>query len=568
MQNHHVRLLGATLACTLSVLSGCSSLQPRPATSDEIRQRVVTDQLAMYDNQEPVSGPITFYEAAARALKYNLDYRLKLLESALAANLRDVSTNALLPQFVASAGYSARSNDSGGTSIGIEDRQVSLRPSTSEQRYHQLYGLGMTWNLIDFGMAYYRTQQKSDQILMAEERRRKVAQNVLQDVRNAYWRALSAQRLKPEVDQLIARTQTALREAHEAQDKGLMPRQDILAYQRALLDAISLLTVRRQDLEFAQAELAALMSLPPGTPLVLADTQEGALPLPPLSTPEPTLELIALQNRPEIMEEWYRKRVNENDIKIAKAQLWPNVGIDMNVNYDSNAYLYNNYWAAIGLRVSLNLFRLLQLPALNEQQASQEQTDNMRRLALSMAILTQVRIGSLRYELALQELDFADDSLRVDRDLLDYANAAHTTSIGSELEVIRAEGRYLLSRYQREAAYSDCQAAWGRLYNSLGYDVMPEAIANDNIETLAQQIKLTMTRQEQNLPRLPAPDSAAPLAPFGQTPGPAGQHTAAVAAAAPSTSAAPDTPAASAAPGVPSSLLVQPTGASNASSLH
>ncbi|MFM0720834.1 TolC family protein [Paraburkholderia strydomiana] len=558
MQKHQAQIVGATLACTLTVLTGCKSLEPQPATHDQIRQRVVDDQIAMYDAQEPVTAPITFYEAAARALKYNLDYRLKLLESALASNLRDVSTNALLPQLVASAGYSQRSNDSGGTSIGIEDRQISLRPSTSEQRYHAVVGLGATWNLIDFGMAYYRTQQRSDQMLMAEERRRKVAQNVLQDVRNAYWRALSAQRLKPEVDKLIERTQAALHEAREAEDKGLMPRQDILAYQRALLDSISLLTVRRQDLEFAQAELAALISLPPGTPLVLADTQEGTLPLPPLSMPQPTLELIALQNRPEIMEEWYRKRVNENDIKIAKAQLWPNVGIDMNVNYDSNTYLYNNYWAAIGVRVSLNLFRLLQLPALNEQAQSQQQTDDMRRLALSMAILTQVRIGSLRYRLATQELDFANDSLRVDKDLLNYANAAHTTSLGSELEVIRAEGRYLLSRYQREAAYSDAQAAWGRLYNSLGYDVMPDAIAKDDVETLAQEIKRTMARQEEYLPRLPAPDSAAPLAPFGQAQPPAGQDATAARSAVPTTSSA------AAAAAAPQPLLAHPAGAPNA----
>ena len=79
--------------------------------------------------------PITFYEAAARALKYNLDYRLKLMESALAANLRDVASYEMLPRLVASAGYVGRNNDSGGTSIGIEDRQVSLRPSTSEERY-------------------------------------------------------------------------------------------------------------------------------------------------------------------------------------------------------------------------------------------------------------------------------------------------------------------------------------------------------------------------------------------------------------------------------------------------
>ncbi|SOE86917.1 Outer membrane protein TolC [Burkholderia sp. YR290] len=514
MQKHQAQVLSATVACTMLMLSGCSSLQPRPTTREEVRQRVVDDQVSMYSAQEPVTGPITFYEAAARALKYNLDYRLKLLESALASNIRDVSTNELLPQLVASAGYTDRSNDSGGESIGIVDRQVSLRPSTSEERYHKLASLGASWNLLDFGVAYYRTQQKSDQILMAEERRRKVAQNVLQDVRNAYWRALAAQRLKPEVDQLLSRTYVALRAARQAEDRGLLPKQEILAYQRALLDAVSLLTVRRQDLEFAQAELSALMSLPPGTPLVLADTQEGAMPA--VVTPEPQLEQLALQNRPEIMEEWYRKRVNENDIKIAKAQLWPNVGIDASLQYDSNEFLYNNTWSQLGIRVSINLFRLLQLPALNDQAESQRKTDDMRRLALSMAILTQVRIGTLRYQLSLQELDFANDSLRVDQSLLDYARAAHTTSFGSELEVIRAEGRYLLSRYQREAAYSDAQAAWGRLFNSIGFDVMPDAIAKDDIKTLAQEIEKTVVAQQTKQQELPAPQSPDP----GQPPRP------------------------------------------------
>ncbi len=209
---------------TLSVLSSlllvaCSAMQPKPATEAEMRDRLIGDQVQMYAQQEPVTGPLTFYDAAARALKYNLDYRLKLMESALAANLRDVQAYEMLPRLVASAGYNSRSNDSGGTSIGIEDRQVSLRPSTSEERYHKLDSLGLSWSLLDFGVAYYRTQQKSDQVLMAEERRRKVAQNVLQDVRNAYWRALGAQRLKPEVDQLLTRTRSALAAARQAEQK-------------------------------------------------------------------------------------------------------------------------------------------------------------------------------------------------------------------------------------------------------------------------------------------------------------------------------------------------------------
>jgi len=208
------------------------------------------------------------------------------------------------------------------------------------------------------------------------------------------------------------------------------------------------------------------------------------------------LEQLALENRPEIMEEWYRKRVNENDLKIAKAQLWPNVSLNWGYQYDSNKYLYNNHWSETGVQVSLNLLRLMQLPSLLDAEGTQGGTDDTRRVALSMAILTQVRVGALRYQLALQEVEFADKGLRVDEGLLDYARAARSSSVGSELEVIRAEGRYLLSRYQREAAYSSAQAAWGRLYNSVGLDVLPQAIDKHDVKTLALEIQQTLEAQQ------------------------------------------------------------------------
>jgi outer membrane protein TolC len=476
------------------VLGACQTTPPQPYTADETRARVTADRARMYGDQEPVTGPITFTDAAARALKYNLDYRLKLMESALAADLRDVSAHEMLPRLVASAGYTGRTNDSGGTSIGIEDRQESLRASTSEERYRTVANLGLSWSLLDFGVAYYRNQQKSDQIMMAEERRRKVAQNVLQDVRNAYWRALGAQRLMPEVDALLARTDDALRKAREAETKGLLPRRDVLSYQRALLDSVNLLTVRRQDLEFAQAELAALMSLPPGSPMVLADSSEA--PLPYLGVDVARLEQLSVENRPEIMEEWYRKRVNATDLQIAKAQLWPNVTLSAGYENDSNKYLYYSHWGATGVQVSVNLLRLLQLPALDAAARSQAETDDLRRVALSMAVLTQVRVGHVRYTLARQEVAFADENLRVDAGLLDYARAARSTSLGSELEVIRAEGRHLLARYEREAAYSRAQAAWGRLYNSVGLDTMPQQIAQHDVKTLSVEIQRTLDAHE------------------------------------------------------------------------
>ena len=59
-----------------------------------------------------------------------------------------------------------------------------------------------------------------------------------------------------------------------------------------------------------------------------------------------------------------------------------------------------------------------------------------------------------------------------------------------------ADARWLLSQYQRYAAYSDAQAAWGRLYNSVGLDVMPDVIDNHDVATLAAEIQKTMNGWE------------------------------------------------------------------------
>ncbi len=476
-------------ACFATVLAGCGSVAPLPYQPDEIRERVGQDRVRMYAEQEPMAAPVTFHEAAARALKYNLDYKLKLMESALTRSLYEVSTYEMLPRLVAGAGYAWRSNDSGGTSIGIEDRLISLRPSTSQEREHTLANLTFSWSALDFGVSYYRAQQKADQVLMAEERRRKVVQNVMQDVRNSYWRAVGAQRLIGRVDALIERVNTALERSRKVERDGLMPQPQVLAYQRALLDAVNLLTLRRQDLELARAELAALMSVPPGTRYTLAEENEVELPPPPANIEE--LEQMALEKRPEIMEEWYRKRITENDIKAAKLLVWPNLSLDAGWQYDSNKYNYNSHWTDVGLRLTWNILKLAQLPALERAHEAQNKTDDMRRMALSMAVLTQVRVGVQRYGLSLSELKFAEESLRVDRRLNEYARAAAKSQFDSELELIRTEARALLSEYQRYVSYSNAQAAWGRVYNSVGLDVLPETIDSHDVKALAASLAAT-----------------------------------------------------------------------------
>jgi outer membrane protein TolC len=481
------------------VLAGCT-VTPKLATQEEVRDRVTADTALMYVNQAPINGPVTMEEAVARSLKYNLDYRLKKMESALSLGLADYASYDMLPNLLATAGYKTRNNDSGGTSIGILDGVQSLRPSTSEERSHTLAGAEFSWNVLDFGVSYYRARQQADQYLVAEERRRKVVQNLVQDVRAAYWRALGAQRLSAQTKDILERANLALARSREAETQRVVSPAQALNYQRALLDAISFLNQRRLDLEFANRELAALMNVEPGINFVVAEAVEAKLPAPPNDVRK--LEDMALLQRPELREEDFKKRITADEARRQILGMLPGISLDAGVQYDSNNLLNSNSWSQGGVRISWNLLRLLALPTLKSTQEQQVRTDQARRMALSMAIMTQLRVGVERYRLAVEDFKLADTAAQVDKRLADYTRASVTAKLESELEAIRTQARAVLGNYQRANTYATAQIAFGRLYNTLGFDPLPDDFEGNALPQLTERVRVHLKSTEEDSLRM------------------------------------------------------------------
>ena len=477
------------------VLAGCT-VAPKLATQDEVRDRVKADTDLMYVNQAPINGPVSMEEAVARSLKYNLDYRLKKMESALSLGLADYASYDRLPNLLATAGYRTRSNFSGGTSIGINDGIQSLRPSTSEERSHTQAGAEFSWNVLDFGVSYYRARQQADQYLVAEERRRKVVQNLVQDVRAAYWRALGAQRLAAQTKDILEKANLALARSREAEMQRVISPVQALSYQRALLDAISFLNQRRLDLEFANRELAALMNVEPGVNFVVAEAAEARLPAPPTDVRK--LEDMALLQRPELREEDFKKRITADEARKQILGLLPGISLDAGVQYDSNNLLNSNNWSQGGVRISWNLLRLLALPTLKSTQELQVKTDQARRMALSMAIMTQLRVSIERYRLAVEDFKLADTAAQVDKRMADYTRASVTAKLDSELEAIRTQARAVLGNYQRANTYATAQIAFGRLYNTLGFDPLPDDFEGNPLPQLTERVRVHLKSTEED----------------------------------------------------------------------
>lgn len=511
------------LLAFVSALAGCV-IRPQPLVPEEVARRVDSDRTAMFAGQEPVDGPISLSEAMARALKYNLDHRLKRMEAVLADADLAVARFEQLPELAAAAGYRHRDNYSGSSSEALTGPGAgteSLVASTSQERDLLTTDVTVVWNVLDFGVSYVRACQQADRRLIAAERRRKVVHNILQDVRSAYWRAASAQVLLDDLVTLRRQAQSALDRSQQIARRRLGAPREALEYQRALLENIRLLWELIQRLTPAKTELAALMNLDPGADFTLAapDWEASALTL--VEMPSEELEAMALEQRPELLEEDFKARIGRLQTRKTLLEMLPGLDLRFGYNTDSNAYLYNNDWWQAGVKVSTNLMQLLSGPATYRAAKAREQVDELRRHAVSMAVLTQVHLARQQYGLVQEELAVARRLDDVSRRLQQQVTTARDAGRGDDLTVIRTTTQAMVASLRHHLAFAALENAAARIYHSAGVDVVPVDVAAEPLATVAAAIENGYQRYE-----IPAPtadsqvvETPAPSAP-DSPPGP------------------------------------------------
>src|SRR3569832_1822226 len=146
----------------------------------------------------------------------------------------------------------------------------------------------------------------------------------------------------------------------------------------------------------ARIELAGLIGLTPGTQFTLVEPMGDQSKLAPLNTPVEKLEEIALANIADLREQLYKARIAAKETRRALLKLLPGLSFDYGYNHDTDSYLINNSWAEARLRVSYNLFNILSGPAQMKASNADLKLAENRRMALQMAVLTQLHLARRR----------------------------------------------------------------------------------------------------------------------------------------------------------------------------
>ena len=475
-------------------VSGCV-VKPEVIPRTEIIQSSNQAVEQLHQEQAPEILELTLEEAIARAIKFNRERRVVLMESALQARNLDMTRFDMLPALSANAGYQHR-NKLAASSSGVYDAStgsvtVSSPPSysVSSGKESNSYDLSLTWNVLDFGLSYVRAQQQADRVLIGQERERKALNNLTQEVRAAYYKALSAQKLIQKVTPLTGRVDQALADSKHIEHLSLESPMDALSYQRDLLDIRRSLETLQKELVSARTQLALLMGVRPNTRVELADLPEGKYQIPEIKIDIQTQEKSALALRPELVELHYQKRITHKEGRAALMALLPGLNLSVSTAHDDSEYLLHNDWVSHGATVSLNLLNAYKLPSVKQQLDSQNLVLDERRLALTAAVMSQVHMSNLEFEQAKQRFKTAHAYADVVASIGKHMLAMQETQQVGELQLITEEFSGVLADVNRDIAYAELQNSYGRVFVSAGLNPLGGELNDASVEGISTALK-------------------------------------------------------------------------------
>jgi outer membrane protein TolC len=482
----------ATLALviTTALLAGCTA-KPDLIGSAEMDAFISRNGESLVADQEPIRAPIGLYEAMARALKYNLDYRVEMINTTLAARAADVKSAAMLPSVVAGSNYAGRDPTAGGYSRSLTTGLKSGDASTSSQSQTISADITASWNILDFGLSYVQAKQATDQALIAEEQKRKVVNRIVEDVRTAYWRAATAQTLLGGLQSLEGKVNVALSNSRSLSREGSLAPITALTYQRELVDIRKQIHQLELELRAAKTQLSALMNVAPGTNFSLIVPNHNGTRATLTKNGQDLVEM-AMQNRPELREKLLGERISAKEAQVAMLQLLPGIQVFGGANLDTNNLLYNSNWISWGAKASWNVMRLFNYPAIKKEGEARAALTREQSLAMTMAVFTQVYAARARYAQSEQILKDSADYYDVQKKILNQVRNSAAENAASEQALIREEMNTLLASVKYDVAHADLQNAFAGVYASVGIDPYSQGVrGNESVAVLAKALRST-----------------------------------------------------------------------------
>jgi len=481
MSYRQARRLGYRLSGSLAILgivAGCS-VTPDPMSSEDRSARSAADLQLIGEMEFVPVKPITLNEAIARAVAFNLQRRVKQIEREIEDAELQTKSFEMLPSL----------------DIDAARNGTSEQLSATDDRITSTASAGMTWNILDLGVSYARAKQQADEVLIAREKERKALQDIIREVRTAYWRAVGAQRLTDRVQAIARSIKVAMQESRAMEKSGANDVVKSVAYRREIVESVrQALTVQR-ELREAKGALAEHLNIRPGTPFRLAATTlASAMPVLPMSLAE--MERHALENRPELRVEDYNERMSEWQAREALFDMLPGAKLTAGQNYSSDTFGLAPNWISTGFQLGMNIFDLFSGTSKMDEAEKRGELARQQRLAMTLAVMTQTHMAYIQFRNASQQMRLAREVARADRRLatlvasdIDFVNTDY-------FEAVRLATRQLQSEADEHQTQVELITAHSDVMHAIGLNVLPDDLRTDDVAQLTAAVEKVTARWE------------------------------------------------------------------------
>ena len=476
----------------LVFLTGCKSFDDYQ--EERIAYAVKHFERARYSNINPDQA-LTLNECVRLAVKNNLDLKVFGLEEQVAKEMRTSEMLGMLPELNITDTWTGRSNVPASSSEKVGEGGLTYGYSTSQDRNINYFNVDLALSVLDFGLAFFNTQQGEDRVLMRQQRVDRAAQNLTLDVVKTYFQVAAAQKA-------IKITKTLLEECRSRYGliEKLSRAREITPFRafdetRRFVEMEKRLTNYVRSYENSCVELRSLLGMYPSGQILVEDSFLDTVPNMELPDIE-LMEQIALLQRPELYEIDIQKHINIIECRKTILMMFPNVRIYTDFTNSTNSFLYHMSWYELGIRAAYNLLKLPQHIARYMAYSSQVEAEEARSFAQAIGVMAQVRIAHANWIATRERFELDDKVYTTYNQNLKWAEANRT--ITGELSALELDHMRLATaetEIERLMTLGNYYVAYYRILNSMGV----RHLDSKSLNQLRAELDYARVRAEEEL---------------------------------------------------------------------
>ena len=482
---------GVAVLAIACLFSGCQSMEDY---RNERAEYAIKHFEGAKDRELVEGKKLTLQECIDLARQHNLDLQVSRLEEKVAREMKTAEMLGMLPELNINDTATVRNNTAASSSKKVGESGLTYGYSTSQERDVNYFNIDLALSVLDFGLAFFNTQQAQDRVYMREQRTLRAAQNLTLDVVRAYFSVAAAQKAIKITSGLLEECRNRYELIQKLGKKGQIDPFRAFDETRRFIDMEKRLTNYVRSYQNSCVELRSLLGMAPSGKIVVEDAYLNQLPDYELPNIE-LMEQIALFKRPELYEIDIQRHINILEVRKEIVMMFPQVRIFYDFTNSSNSFLYHMNWWELGIRAAYNLLKIpvhvSRAIAMNKQVAA----DEKRGFAQAIAVMAQVRIAHANLQATKERYDIDAKTYRAFAENLAQARRTVRSGDLSQLQLDHIRLATAETEIERLMSLGNYYVSYYRMLNAVGIN----SISAKSISQIRAELETAKRRAAKEL---------------------------------------------------------------------